>query len=87
MRSIIEIIYKAEQPSCENIPDNENYRESLAEFFKFIEGFKKSLTENQKEIFEKLENLHDKLEYETGLSRYVAGFKLGLKVGLEVSGD
>ncbi|MDE6356726.1 MAG: hypothetical protein K2N68_02045 [Clostridia bacterium] len=87
MRSIIEKIYEAEQPSRENIDDNENYKESLAEFIKLVDGFKTSLTENQKVIFEKLENLRDELEYETGLSRYIAAFKLGLKVGLEVSED
>ncbi len=87
MRPIIEKIYEAEHPSCENIADNENYKKSLTEFCRFAENFKAGLTEKQKEIFKKLEELHDDLEYETGVSRYVAGFKFGLKVGMEITED
>ncbi len=87
MRPIIAKIYEAEHPSCKNIADNENYKKSLTEFCRFAENFKAGLTEKQKEIFEKLDELHDDLEYETGVSRYVAGFKFGLKVGMEITED
>ncbi len=69
MRPIIAKIYEAEHPSCENIADNENYKKSLTEFCRFAENFKAGLTEKQKEIFEKLEELHDDLEYETEIGR------------------
>ncbi len=87
MKPIIAKMYDCGQPSYETIKDSKEYYENMQEFCNCVEDFKSGLTEKQKKVFEKLEDLHDNMEYESGLTRYVAGFKFGLKAGLEAGED
>ena len=87
MKSIIAKMYDCGQTSNETINNSKAYHENMQEFCNCVEDFKNGLTENQKKAFEKLEDLHDNMEYESGLTGYIAGFKFGLKVGLESGED
>ena len=87
MKSIIAKMYENEHPAIESILDSEEYCKGMTEFCEYADNFKNGLTDNQKEVFEKLEALRDEMEYNACLTRYVEGLKFGLKVGMEAAED
>lgn len=87
MQSLITDIYLGKNADFETIKPNEEYAKVAMRLTNLCEEFEKQLSEEQVEEFRKIFDLHIELEGITEEEHFKEGFKLGLKVAVEVFCD
>ena len=85
MQSIIKDIFYGNNKNFENIKMPETYKQNFDKFVDLEEQFRETLNGEQKELLDKVENLHDLAELDSCEAYYIEGFKLGLLIGVECS--
>ncbi len=83
MKSVIEEIYYGRRGNCENIEESEEYWKLHKEAATLCEEFDKTLSDEQKRVFEKIHYLLSGLEAEATVTRFKEGFKLGMLAATE----
>lgn len=84
MQSIIDDIYEIESDYWENISKSERCGQLTATFDGLSSGLLKTLTKEQKSLFEEICNIASEIGFEMEKTGYKAGFKSGVLIGLEV---
>ena len=80
----IEKLYYGNINPCENmIKDNENYKDLLRLYSRNQEKLLSTLTEEQKERYEKIHDCADELCNELEKQSFINGFRLGVKLVTE----
>ena len=83
MKSAIRDIFYNNHVSFENIKASEEYRKINERYLKLRESFESTLTDEQKKLLNDICDALYECEGEQGLTLFIEGFKLGLKVGVE----
>ena len=84
MKSAIEDIYY-DGAICEKLKPSEEYKKYFSEFYNEYEKLRAALPEKLKPQFDKVMNLRDETESESGLDNFKFGFETGLKIGMEIA--
>lgn len=82
-KSIIREIFYGTKGNSETIRESEEYRELLSESIELGEMLRKTLSKEQKAIFDRFDSTDTDLEEKAGLTYFVEGFKIGLLIGIE----
>ena len=83
MKSVIEDIYYGNRGHSETIKESEEYFKVQQEVGTLCEEFDKTLTEEQRQVFEKIHYLLLGLEAEATVTHFKEGFKLGMLAAVE----
>ncbi|MDE6597722.1 MAG: hypothetical protein K2K60_03695 [Clostridia bacterium] len=83
MKSVIEEIYYGNRGHSESIRESEEYFKVQREVGTLCEEFDKTLTEEQRQVFDKIHFLLSGLEAEATATHFKEGFKLGMLVAVE----
>ena len=84
MKSAIEKILNGKTQS-QNIKPTEEHNRLSKKSYEIFEGFYASLTEKQKEEFDKIYDLENEMQVEMENEYYKEGVKLGLFLAIELS--
>ena len=84
MKSAIKEIYYG-RVACDKLEPSVEYFKRFDAFYKEYEKFKAALPEKLKPQFEKVLDLHNETEAESGLDNFKYGFELGLSIGMEIA--
>lgn len=87
MTSIIEQIYYGNRGQGENIEMSKKYRVAAGKMADLCDNLKATLTDSQKEEFDKFCELDMEMESEAARTYFKEGFKLGILIGEEVHED
>ncbi|MBQ8904405.1 MAG: hypothetical protein IJY73_09025 [Oscillospiraceae bacterium] len=81
--SIIREFYEGDIRPGEVDFKNHRYKLAAAQYEQLTERLKKTFSEKQLKLFEKLDARHYIMEYEFGREMYAAGFAMGVKITAE----
>lgn len=81
--SILEDLYYGRRGQSETIAISEEYEKTLSKIVDKENFITKNFNKEQNDIYREIGYLYGNLESEHGLSAYIEGFKIGLRIGIE----
>lgn len=86
MKSILEQIYFGNKFMIDKIPYRERSKKNFLKMRELEEDFKKILTKEQKEAFQRYTDEIVSLGADENASMYIEGVKIGILIGMEAAG-
>lgn len=83
-KSVVRDIYYGEHVNYETIALSDKYNKISIKRNELFEKLEKELSEAQRKLLDELDDLNLDLESEAAQINYIEGFKLGLKLGIEL---